>query len=351
MLKISRTATCWLVFCGSIAIAEESANVIDLIAFGACVHQDKPAPAFDAIADLVPDLFVMLGDNIYGDTEDMAVLKEKYQRMAARSGFQRVRKVCPILATWDDHDYGLNDGGSGYAKRDESQQVFADIFELPEDSPVRRRSGVYDVYTYGPPEKRLQLILLDTRYFRSALKKRPEPGNLYDGSSGPYQPNPDPNATMLGETQWKWLAKQFRKPAKLRVVVSSIQVVSPHHGWEKWMNMPRETERLYGLIRDTRAGGVVFLSGDRHHAEISRNDDTGVGYPLYDITVGSMTHGRKWANEINPYRLGAMYNDENFGALTIDWLKPDPLISLQIRDPQGKLLLRHQFPLSSISPK
>ena len=117
------------------------------------------------------------------------------------------------------------------------------------------------------------------------------------------------------------------------------------------MNMPRETERLYRLIHDTRAGGVVFISGDRHHAEISCNDDSGVGYPLYDITSGSITHGKGWTNEINPYRLGTLYNDENFGVLTIDWHKPEPQISLQIHDPQGKLLLRHQFPLSSIWPR
>ena len=350
MSKLAHVATCCLVFCGSFATAEESANVIDLIAFGSCVHQDKPAPAFDAVADLQPDLFVMIGDNIYGDTTDMAVLKDKYQRMGAKPGFQRIRKVCPILATWDDHDYGLNDGGAEYPQRDGSQQVFADFFELPSDSPVRHRPGVYDVHTYGPPEKRVQVILLDTRYFRSALKKRAEPGNLYDGSSGPYEPNPDPNVTMLGDTQWKWLEEQLRKPAKLRIVASSIQVVSPHHGWEKWMNMPHETQRLYRLIRDTHAGGVVFLSGDRHHAEISRNDDAGVGYPIYDITSSSITHGGVWANEINPYRLGAMYHDENFGSLTIDWHAPDPQISLQIYDPQGKLLLRHQFPLSSIRP-
>ena len=35
------------------------------------------------------------------------------------------------------------------------------------------------------------------------------------------------------------------------------------------MNFPHERAKLYKLIRDTKAAGVVFLSGDRHLAELS----------------------------------------------------------------------------------
>ena len=48
-----------------------------------------------------------------------------------------------------------------------------------------------------------------------------------------------------------------------RLIASSIQVVAEDHGWEKWMNLPHERERLYRLIRETGAEGMVFLSGDR----------------------------------------------------------------------------------------
>ena len=80
---------------------------------------------------------------------------------------------------------------------------------------------------------------------------------------------------MLGEDQWAWLEEQLRTPAEVRLIASSIQVVAEDHGWEKWMNFPHERERLYRLIRETRAEGVVFLSGDRHLAELSMMDGGG----------------------------------------------------------------------------
>ena len=37
------------------------------IAFGSCCDQDKPQPIWDAIIETQPELFIFLGDNIYGD--------------------------------------------------------------------------------------------------------------------------------------------------------------------------------------------------------------------------------------------------------------------------------------------
>ena len=99
-------------------------------------------------------------------------MRAKYARLAAMPGYQAAQVACPILATWDDHDYGVDDGGGEYPKKVESQQVFLDFFGDPEDSPRRKRQGVYDAEVFGPPGKRVQVILLDTRYFRSPLKKK-----------------------------------------------------------------------------------------------------------------------------------------------------------------------------------
>ena len=80
----------------------------------------------------------------------------------------RSAQTCPILATWDDHDLGANDAGGDYPKKDESQKIFLDFFGDPADSPRRHRPGVYDAKVFGPEGKRVQVILLDTRYFRSS---------------------------------------------------------------------------------------------------------------------------------------------------------------------------------------
>ena len=180
--------------------------------------------------------------------------------------------------------------------------------------------------------------MLDTRYFRSSPLKKKTPVTR---GEGPYEPNPDPTTTMLGEDQWRWLEEQLRRPAEVRLIASSIQVVAEDHGWEKWMNLPHERERLYRLIRETGAEGVVFLSGDRHLAELSMMDG-GAGYPFYDLTSSGLNQAAKsWRpQEVNRHRVATMNWGDNFGLITIDWDRPDPRISLQIRDVERRRLPR-----------
>ena len=342
-----RIALTLLLFVAAAAQADNK-KPLTRIAFGSCARQDKLQPIWDAVVAIQPDLYIGIGDNIYGDTVDMAVMKKKYDQLAAIPGWQKLGKTCRILATWDDHDYGVNDGGAEYPKRDESQQLFLDFFGIPKDSPRRAQKGVYHAETFGPPDKRVQVIVLDTRYFRSPLKKK-VPKTPF--GEGPYEASPDAKATMLGDAQWAWLEAQLKVPAKVRILVSSVQVVAQDHGWEKWLNFPLERERLYKLIRDTKAAGVVCLSGDRHLAELSMMD-AGVGYPLYDLTSSGLTEAfQKWRRqEVNRHRVATMNWGNNFGAIAIDWTKDDPLIRLQVRDQDGEVTIQEKLPLSLLQP-
>lgn len=327
--------------------AAEAQEPLRRIAFGSCAHQDRPQPIWDAIVATKPDLFLFLGDNIYADTEDMALMREKYGRLAAQAGYQMLLKTCPVLATWDDHDFGADDAGATYAKKVESQQIFLDFFGVPKDSPRRAQPGIYHAQTFGPEGKRVQVILLDTRYFRSPLKKKA----TKVAGQGPYEANTDPATTLLGAAQWAWLEEQLRQPAELRLIASSIQVVPEDHGWEKWMNLPHERDRLFKLIRDTKAAGVVFLSGDRHLAELSLMDGN-IGYPVYDLTSSGLNQGFKsWRRqEANRHRVATMNFGDNFGLITIDWDRADPRVSLQIRDDEGEITLQQKLSLSRLQP-
>ncbi len=332
------------------------------IAFGSCAKQDQPQPIWQAVRATQPQLFVFLGDNIYGDTQDMALLRRKWGQLAEQPGFQMLRQSCRVIGTWDDHDYGQDDAGAEYPHKRESQQIFLDFLQVPPDDPRRTREGVYSAQVYGPPGKRVQVILLDARYHRSPQKKGFQPGEPGEGFRGKYLPNLDPGATVLGETQWNWLAEQLRVPAELRVIGSGVQVVPDEHGSENWGNFPAERRRLFRTIRESGATGVVLLSGDRHLAEIARlpvpHPDT-VGYPLYDVTSSSLNApsgnftkaGVRFANEINSYRMGLTYFDVNFGTILIDWNAADPVVRLQVRDLEGGVVLQQRVKLSELRPR
>jgi len=334
------------------APAVQPPTLVTRIAFGSCVREHRPQPIWNVVVAAKPDLFLYIGDNIYGDTEDMDVLKAKWDRLASDAGYQLLRKTCPILATWDDHDYGVNDGGAEYPTKAQSQQVFLDHFDEPADSPRRKREGVYDAKTFGPKGRRVQIILLDTRYHRSPLKRRP--GGRTKGF-GPYLPDDNPQLTMLGDAQWKWLRTQLKQSADLRIIASSIQFVPEQHGWEMWANHPRERQRMLQLIRDTQAGGVVFISGDRHKAEISRlaPNDVGPTYPIYDITSSSLNQPSGGdLSEPNRHRIAsdAMFGHINFGLIEINWDAATPTVTFSVRGDDGEAKITHTTSLRSLQP-
>jgi alkaline phosphatase D len=226
-----------------------------------------------------------------------------------------------VIGTWDDHDYGANDAGRSYPKRDSSQMLFLDFLDVPRDHPRRDRAGVYSAHVYGPPGRQVKVILLDTRYHRDPITRDPL-------SEQRYYPNPD--GDILGPEQWAWLERELQSSdAQIHLIGSSIQAIAREHPWEKWANFPQARDRLLDLIQRSGAPGVLLLSGDRHLAELSRLDDA-VDYPLYDLTASGLTHHASFERERNQHRVGPLIADLNFGLLEIDWTARPVTLRLSI---------------------
>lgn len=319
-------------------------TVLERIAFGSCSDQRLPQPHWDAIAAAHPQLLLLLGDNVYGDvtSAELTELREAYARLGAEPGFQRLRARVPILAIWDDHDYGLNDAGGEFPYRQASAALFRDFWGVPADSPRGRRDGLYDALTIGPAGRRVQVIVLDTRSFRSPLKATDERGGA---GKERYLPDADPQKTMLGAAQWAWLAERLREPAELRLLVSSIQVLAEGHGWECWRNLPAERQRLLRLIDETGAGGIIILSGDRHVGAVYRRSD-GVPYPLTEITSSSLNRPFRSSREFDPLQLSTLITDANLGMIRINW--PAGLVHLELLGDDGRLLQSHALSLAGL---
>jgi hypothetical protein len=132
---------------------------VSRIAFGSCAKHWQPQPIWDAVIAKKPDLFLFLGDNIYGDTDGTTAwlvskgqMAGEWNRLADKPEFQKARAAFPFMATWDNHDYGSHAGGSEFPVKKDSKDVFLKFFDEPKDSPRWKRSGIYDAkinQTYG----------------------------------------------------------------------------------------------------------------------------------------------------------------------------------------------------------
>jgi alkaline phosphatase D len=317
---------------------------ISKIAFGSCINQTKPQPIWDAILADQPDLFIFGGDNVYASTQpwQLEALQQAYELQAQQPGFRKLRQTVPHVAIWDDHDYGLNDGGADFANKQASKQAFMDFWQLSANNPRRSHDGLYNALTLGPLGQRVQVILLDGRWFRS--KQRPTDQPNAPGKER-YLPDPDPTKTMLGAEQWQWLQAQLSVPADLRLIVSGVQVIAQGHGWEGWGNFPHEQARLLALIQHTQAKAVVFLSGDRHIGAIYRHQAEG-HYPLYELTSSGMTHAWAQAKEFGPNRLGDLVTENHYATVEVDWTARQ--VELLIKSVQGQVLRRQPIALADL---
>jgi alkaline phosphatase D len=305
---------------------------ITTIAFGSCSDQKRPQPLWDDIVSDKPQVWVWIGDNVYGDTENMDTLKAKYFKQKSNPVYQKLMQSTSIIGVWDDHDYGVNDGGKEYPRKKESQQLMLDFMGVKDNSPLRKREGAYSANTFGKKGQRVKVILLDGRYFRDPLKK-----NGRDNV-------PDPSGDILGEAQWKWLEQELTtSDADAHIIGCGIQFLPEEHPYEKWANFPTARKRLLDLLVKTKTKGAILISGDRHIAEVSKIEVPGLGYELFDITSSGLTHVSKPHEEPNQHRVGEMVAKLNYGLITYHWDTKPLSVTVNIKGDSSSTYLTQEI--------
>ena len=270
------------------------------LGLGSCHDQDMETPAWESLEKENLDSFFFLGDNVYGDlpSGELRRLINAYDTFKQNKPqwFNEVE----IFTIWDDHDYGMNDGGGDYKYKTESQKLFNDFWNISQNDPRRKREGIYFSELRDINNLQVLIIGLDTRYFRSNLDKK----------NGAYLQNKSVEATILGEQQWTWLQKQVEVEHDLLIIATSIQVLATEHRFEKWSNFPNEREKLLNLLNSLDSN-VLIISGDRHRSGVYQKNE------IYEFTSSSLNVGIFPQSETDTLLKGRTYPENNYGIIDI----------------------------------
>ena len=302
------------------------------IGFGSCLKQDKSMLIFESIKQESFDLFLMIGDNVYGDSEtkDLKELKLAYKKQKENFGMMKLN--FPFEAIWDDHDYGMNDAGKEYLYKESSKELFLNFWNIPLDDIRRYRKGLYFDLTYNIGDRTLQILLLDTRTFRDTLMPS---NNIGAPGKERYISNQDSSLTILGKNQWNWLRKKIIQPVDFRIIASSIQFLPIGHGWESWNNFPYEREKLIEIIDNANLSHTLVISGDRHRGGLYQLK-TDNGRIISEMTSSSLNASFLNKEEHGPLRIGNTFIKENYGVILINSI--DNSISVSLKDINGKIV-------------
>jgi len=252
------------------------------------------------------DVFIYLGDNIYGDdgVEIISWFPKHwiwyrnilYNKLSCRHSFQKfVSRTNYVLSMWDDHDYGADNEGKDNPIQSESQAKFLDFWRIPKYSERRRDVGIYGSYRFNASGSSVLIILPDVRSFSDFPQTE--------------------NAKLLGESQWNWLEDTIRsKKSDIIIVATGTQFVdeSVTSDASIWSNFPHEKRRLESLLNPSN---TIFVSGDVHRAGIMKSSSG-----FLDITSSPLSLNGKGPDGTNRIQTSGnnnyMYVD-NYGLLDL----------------------------------
>ena len=303
------------------------------VAFGSCNYVNEPDvdrpgkgygsnhEIFTAIADKNPDIMLWGGDNTYLREADWDSKTGIYHR---NTHSRSIKEIQPLLAKtqnfaiWDDHDFGNNDSDRSFCNKYVTQKAFKDFWaNKMYGSDVSQKEGTYSTFNWGDA----QFFMLDDRFFRS-------PNDRVTGDH-----------TMLGTTQFNWLIDALTASnASFKIIVIGGQVLNSVADTENYGHYPDEKAKLLKEILDNKIKGVLFLTGDRHYAELAKMDREN-SYPLYDWTVSPFTSGVAKERETNPLKVdGSTFFTHNFGIISFMGDKKNRQLKLTLFDKDGKEL-------------
>lgn len=279
----------------------------------------KSSEIFDAMADKEPDLMLWLGDNIYLREPDWSTRNgflHRYTHTRSEERLQRFLATCPHYAIWDDHDFGPNDANGSFIHKDWALEAFK-LFWANPSYGLTDVPGSMGQFRFND----IDFFLLDNRTYRVD----------YQMQTVEHQ--------ILGQAQIDWLIQALKfSDASFKIVAIGGQVLNSASIYENYANYPAERDSLLARLEREKIKNVIFLTGDRHHTELSKMERDSLVF--YDLTISPLTsRAYSYDQEDNAYRVPETgVSTQNFGALSFSGPAKRRKLMITVFDDEGKEL-------------
>lgn len=286
---------------------------------------------FQAIHSSSPDFMIWLGDNAYLREPDWNTWTGIVKRWTHT---RSIKEMQPLLASthhyaiWDDHDYGPNNSDRGFWNKNSTLEAFK-LFWANPSYGIGDIEGVITQFQWND----VDFILLDNRFYRSP--------NLIQ----------EKNKTILGDKQKQWLKDALiSSSGSFKIIVMGGQFLNDAGNHEVYSanGFNAERQEIIDFIYAHNIKNVVFLTGDRHHSELSVLEEHGKPR-IIDITFSALTSGAaNNKDEKNSYRVENTYtNKRNYGLISFSGPLKQRKMNIETRDSQGSLIWKKEYIIES----
>lgn len=301
-------------------------------AFASCANSTSE-PVWERIGLLNTDQVILGGDTPYIDVQDLATARDK-QRAFLETPFMRsLVRGNSAVGTWDDHDFGLNNGNGVNAadRRDNMRKAFVEY--RAHDQFGTGIEGVYHTVDLGV----MEIFLLDPRWWSQTEASPVDPAKT----------------TCFGPEQWEWIRQALEASRAPFKVLTMGQVWQDKKNGENddMFTYWHERDALYDFIRSKKIPGVVVLGGDIH---VSRHliHRQRIGYDLHDfVTSPSHTSVIPSLDVTHPDLEWSSQEPRQFMTITADTRVNPPLLTARFYLADGTVQREVSIPYDQLTPK
>lgn len=265
-------------------------------------YKEQQQAMWKSLVDSKPDVLFMIGDNVYADSMFGRLIPggakpkniwKRYEQTRINLDIYRQKKLIPTYATWDDHDYGQNNGTKNFKYKEQSKEIFNSFFPQSEQTNLIKGPGVSSALSF----KDVSFYFLDNRSFR-------DKGSANGGEH-------------FGEEQTKWLLESVKKQStKYIFLISGDQFFGGYHKFESFEGQhPKKLSLLLAELKKITSKRFLFVSGDRHLSEVMEIESDKLGYKTYEITssgIHSSVYPGSFERDPNPRQIAGKDGVHNF---------------------------------------